>query len=114
MPLEPLCIEPDAVLRKRRDNALIGSGLDVWLTGNGIRRLLVSGIRTEQCCEITTRHAAGPGYDVDFVGEATLAFPLTDTQGREWYAKEIRARTGLVLAARFARIVTVDLALSGV
>lgn len=114
VPLEPLRIEPDAVFRKRRHSALVGSGLDVWLTENGIRRLLVSGIRTEQCCETTTRHASDLGYDIDFVGEATLTFPMTDTQGREWSAEEIRARTELVLAGRFARIVTVDLALSGV
>jgi nicotinamidase-related amidase len=110
--LAPLRIEPDAVFRKRRHSALIGSGLDVWLTANGIRRLIVSGIRTEQCCETTTRHASDLGYAVDYVGEATLTFPMTDATGREWSAREIRARTELVLAGRFARIATVEEALA--
>ncbi|NID15088.1 isochorismatase family protein [Luteibacter yeojuensis] len=111
--LAPLRIQADAVFRKRRHSALVGSGLDVWLTEHGVRRLIVSGIRTEQCCETTTRHASDLGYMVDFVGEATLTFPMTDADGREWSAEDIRARTELVLADRFARIVTVDEALSG-
>ena len=110
-PIAPLTITPDAVFHKRRHSALVGSGLDVWLTENGIRRVIVSGIRTEQCCETTTRHASDLGYEVDFVSEATLTFPMTDTNGREWSAAEIRARTELVLAGRFARIVTVTEAL---
>ncbi|RFB79944.1 isochorismatase family protein [Methylovirgula sp. 4M-Z18] len=110
--LAPLRIEPDAVFRKRRHSALIGSGLDVWLTANGIRRVIVSGIRTEQCCETTARHASDLGYAVDYVGEATLTFPMTDATGREWSAAEIRARTELVLAGRFARIVSVAQALA--
>jgi nicotinamidase-related amidase len=112
--LAPLCIEPAAVFRKRRHSALVGSGLDVWLTRRGVRRLIVSGIRTEQCCETTTRHASDLGYDVDFVAEATLTFPMTDAAGREWSAAEIRARTELVLAGRFARILSVGAALAGV
>lgn len=112
VPLTPLRIEPDAVFRKRRHSALVGSGLDVWLTRNGVRRLLISGIRTEQCCETTTRHASDLGYGVDFVGEATLTFPMTDAAGRTWSAADIRARTELVLAGRFARIVTVEQALA--
>lgn len=111
--LAPLAITPDAVFRKRRHSALVGSGLDVWLTTHGIRRLIVSGIRTEQCCETTARHASDLGYDVDYVGEATLTFPMTDPFGREWSAAEIRARTELVLADRFARIATVEVALAG-
>ncbi|MFB9262807.1 cysteine hydrolase family protein [Bradyrhizobium erythrophlei] len=110
--LAPLQIEPNAVFRKRRHSAFVGSGLAVWLTANGIRRLIISGIRTEQCCETTTRHGSDLGYTVDYVTEATLTFPMTDSLGRTISAAEIRARTELVLAGRFARIVTVEQALA--
>ena len=110
--LDPLQLTPAAVFQKRRHSALVGSGLDVWLTRHGIRRLIVSGIRTEQCCETTTRHASDLGYAVDYVGEATLTFPMTDAAGRVWSPAEIRARTELVLADRFARIATVAEALA--
>jgi nicotinamidase-related amidase len=110
--LAPLQIAPDAQFRKRRHSALVGSGLDVWLIAHGVGRVIVSGIRTEQCCETTTRHASDLGFAVDFVSEATLTFPMTDASGREWSASEIKARTELVLADRFARIATVEDALA--
>jgi nicotinamidase-related amidase len=107
-----LSIAADAVFHKRSHSALVGSGLDVWLVRQGIRRLIVSGIRTEQCCETTTRHASDVGYEVDFVAEATLTFAMTDRSGRRWTPAEIRARTELVLDERFARIATVEQALA--
>jgi nicotinamidase-related amidase len=111
--LAPVAITPDAVFLKRRHSALVGSGLDVWLTSNGIRRILIAGIRTEQCCETTTRHASDLGYQVDYVSAATLTFAMSDAAGRQWSAAEIKARTELVLADRFARIATVEEALAG-
>jgi nicotinamidase-related amidase len=108
-----LSIAPNAVFHKRSHSALVGSGLDVWLVQNGIQRLIVSGVRTEQCCETTTRHASDIGYKVDYVTEATLTFAMTDRHGRVWNPQEIRERTELVLEDRFARIVTVEEALEG-
>lgn len=111
-PLHGLSFTPDAIFRKRSHSALIGSGLDVWLTQHGIRRVIVSGIRSEQCCETTTRHASDLGYQVDYVTDATLTFPMTDRHGKEWTPQEIKARTELVLDGRFARIATVEEALA--
>ena len=80
---------------------------------NGIGRVIVSGIRTEQCCETTTRHASDSGYQVAYVTDATLTFPMTDRHGRKWSPDEIKTRTELVLEGRFARIVSVEEALAG-
>ena len=113
VPLDGLSIEPDAVFYKRSHSALIGSGLDVWLVQHGIGRVIVSGIRTEQCCETTTRHASDSGYQVDYVTDATLTFPMTDRHGRKWSPDDIKARTELVLDGRFARIASVEEALAG-
>jgi len=110
--IEGLAIVPDAVFHKHSHSALVGSGLDVWLVQHGIRRLIVSGIRTEQCCETTTRHASDIGYAVDYVTEATLTFAMTNRHGRTFTPDEIKARTELVLDGRFARIATVDEALA--
>jgi nicotinamidase-related amidase len=111
--MEGISLTPDAVFHKRSHSALVGSGLDVWLVQHGIRRLIISGIRTEQCCETTTRHASDVGYEVDYVTEATLTFPMTDRRGRQWDPDEIKARTELVLDGRFARVVSVEEALAG-
>jgi nicotinamidase-related amidase len=106
-----ISIDPTAVFYKTSHSAFVGSGLDVWLVRHGIRNVLVSGIRTEQCCETTARHASDIGYNVDYVSEATLTFPMLDRKGRLWSAADIRERTELVLQDRFAQIVTVDQAL---
>jgi nicotinamidase-related amidase len=103
---------PDALFRKHVHSALVESGLREWLEGRGIRRLIVTGVRTEQCCETTTRHASDLGYEVDFVTEATLTFPMKHAGGRVYTPAEIRERTELVLSGRFARIATVSSALS--
>jgi nicotinamidase-related amidase len=108
---EGISIEPEVRLEKRCHSALVGSGLDVWLVQQGIGRLIVCGIRTEQCCETTTRHASDLGYEVDFCTEATLTWEMMDRQGRVWSPEEIRARTELVLHGRFATVVTVEEAL---
>ena len=111
--LEPVVITPTAIFHKRRHSALVETGLSGWLTQHGIRRLIVSGIRTEQCCETTARHASDSGWQIDFVTEATLTFAMTHPDGRRFGADDIKARTELVLADRFARIATVDQALAG-
>ncbi|MGE8320416.1 MAG: cysteine hydrolase family protein [Comamonas sp.] len=96
---------------KSRHSALVGTGLDVWLTQHGIQRLIVSGIRTEQCCETTTRHASDLGWAVDFVPDATLTWDMAQPDGRTLAAADIKARTATVLAGRFATLCTVEQAL---
>lgn len=111
--IQGISIQPDVVFQKHRHSALVGTGLEVWLVQHGIRRVIVSGIRTEQCCETTTRHLSDCGYEVDFVTSATLTFPTVDRHGRTWSAEDVKAHTELVLHDRFARIATVDEALAG-
>lgn len=112
--LEGIQIKPAVTFRKNRHSAFVGTQLDAWLKDNSITRLIVSGIRTEQCCETTTRHGSDIGYSVDYVTEATLTFPMTHASGEVFSAEQIAKRTELVLAGRFARIVTVDEALANV
>jgi nicotinamidase-related amidase len=102
----------DFVVEKNVHGALVQSGLHEWLTEHGIQRLIISGIRTEQCCETTTRHASDLGYQIDFVTEATLTFPMRHANGNIYSPDEIKEKTELVLAGRFARICTVDDVLS--
>lgn len=112
-PLAELVYEPDFEVIKTRHSAFAGTGLAIWLIENGIRRLIVSGIRTEQCCETTTRHASDLGWSVDFVTEATHTMPLTDATGHTWSPDEIKARTAAVLDGRFARVTAIAGALAG-
>jgi nicotinamidase-related amidase len=111
--LEPVKANPDVVFYKRYHSALAGTPLSAWLNQRGIRRLIVSGIRTEQCCETTARHAFDSGFEVDFVTDATLTFAMTSPRTvRTFAAAELKERTELVLGGRFARIATVEEALA--
>ena len=112
-PLQGLApFEAAATFTKSRHSALVGTGLDVWLTRQGIGRLIVSGIRTEQCCETTTRHASDLGWTVDFVTEATLTFDMTQPDGETLPAAAIQMRTATVLQGRFATLCTPEQALA--
>lgn len=112
-PLDGLAaFEPAATFHKTRHSALVGTGLSVWLREQGIRRLMIAGIRTEQCCETTTRHASDEGFEVDFVAEATLTFEMRHLDGSPLRVADIVARTCAVLKDRFATICSVEQALA--
>lgn len=99
---------PAASFLKRRHSALVGTGLDVWLTEQGVQRLIISGIRTEQCCETTARHASDLGWQVDYVTDATHTFDMRLPDGGSLRADDIKARTAAVLSGRFATLCTVE------
>ena len=104
-------LQADAVFYKEVHSALFGKTtggitLESWLRSHGVEEILVTGIRTEQCCETTTRHASDVGFKVRFVGDATLTFPMQSRSGRHFSTADIRERTELVLDGRFARVVS--------
>lgn len=94
--------EHEPLLTKNTRNAFTSTDLQARLDALGVRKVVVTGMTTEQCCETTTRVAADLGYDVDFVTEATATFPIGTlaTDG-------IIERTEAVLNKRFARVTTV-------
>jgi len=112
-----LALEPDVSITKEVHSAMFGrtadgTTLEQWLRQRGITELLITGIRSEQCCETTARHASDLGFAVRFVSDATLTFPMRTRSGREVSAGEIKERTEMVLEGRFARIVSTAGALS--
>jgi nicotinamidase-related amidase len=105
--IKPMPNEP--VLTKKTKNCFTSTSLQPLLLEKGVRRIVVTGIQTEQCCETTARLAADLGYAVDFVTEATMTFPIPnwDRPGEELGVDAIVERTEYALRRRFARISTV-------
>lgn len=97
----------DPLLHKTTRNAFTSTDLQSRLDALGVRRVVVTGIQTEQCCETTARVAADLGYEVDFVTEATMTFPIAH-DGDVLSTDEIIRRTEFVLRNRFARIVKTE------
>lgn len=107
--LSPLPGEP--TIHKTTRNCFTSTNLVPMLLQRGVRRVVITGIQTEQCCETTARVGADLGFDIDFVTEATLTFPIAehaDGTGKELSTNEIIERTEFALRHRFARIATVD------
>lgn len=97
--------EGEPVLTKTAHNAFTTTNLQQMLTTRGIRDLVISGIRTEQCCETTTRVGSDLGFDMTFVTDATATTPLPHWRtGAVLGTKELIERTEYALAGRFATI----------
>jgi nicotinamidase-related amidase len=106
--LSPRDSEP--ILHKETRNAFTSTGLPALLMEKGVRRVVITGIQMEQCCETSARVAADLGYAVDFVTEGTMTFPIPnhDKPGEELGVDAIRERTEYALRRRFATIASVQ------
>lgn len=101
----------EPLLHKTSRNCFTSTNLLQLLLQDHVGRVTICGIQTEQCCETTARVAADLGFEVDFVTEATLTFPISKTlepDSEVLGVDEIVERTEYALRRRFARICTVD------
>jgi nicotinamidase-related amidase len=112
--------EGEPVITKTSHNAFTTTNLQQSLTALGIGEVVISGIRTEQCCETTARVASDLGFEVTFVTEATATNPIEHRDApagrgvaeiladpRTLPAEDVITRTEYALAGRFATIRTV-------
>jgi nicotinamidase-related amidase len=117
-PLAPAYGEP--VLTKTSHNAFTTTSLQQMLTRRGITEVVITGIRTEQCCETTARLASDLGYQVRFVLDGTATNPIADPAAapgqtvdelladpRTLSAESIMERTRYALSGRFATICSI-------
>lgn len=116
--LAELRLQPTEVFYKKVHSSLYGVSdqggtLHAWLREHGIEEVIVCGIRTEQCCETTARHASDDGFKVKYPTDATMTFAMTSPSGKVYSAQDIKDRTELVLVNRFAQIVPAAQALAG-
>ncbi|QNA93908.1 MULTISPECIES: isochorismatase family protein [unclassified Microbacterium] len=99
--------ESEAAITKTTINAFASTDLHERLQRAGVRRVVICGIRTEQCCETTARVAADLGYEVEFVTDATTTSAIPADGALEAVSGgDIMRRTESILSARgFATIV---------
>lgn len=101
-------VDGELVLHKTSHNAFTTTNLAQHLTSWGVTEVVVTGIRTEQCCETTARLASDLGYRVRFVLDATATMPLARWDGAGTISTEdVLARTASALHGRFAEVVTI-------
>jgi nicotinamidase-related amidase len=101
--------DSEPLIPKTTYNSFTSTDLQQRLDALGVKRIVITGIVTEQCCETTARVGCDLGFDVDFVTSATVTFPIVNPEnGDVLTTDEVIRRTEFALRGRFARIATVD------
>lgn len=97
----------EIAVTKTTVNAFTSTDLEEQLRQLGVGRVVVCGIRTEQCCETTARMASDLGFAVEFVTDATTTSAIEANDGLAAVSgDEIMRRTESILAAReFATVI---------
>jgi nicotinamidase-related amidase len=105
----------EPTITKTSHNAFTTTNLQQVLVGQGIRDLIVCGIRTEQCCETTARVGSDLGFEVEFAIDATATMPMPhwNDPDRILSTSDIIDRTAAALHGRFATVRTVSEITSG-
>jgi nicotinamidase-related amidase len=93
-------LEPALEIVKSVHSSFYGTpDLHAWLTGSGIRQVVICGIQTNRCCETTARMASDLGYEMLYALDATYTFDEGD-----FSAEQIMAVTAVNLHGHFGRV----------
>ncbi len=103
----------ETIIAKQVNSAFIGTGLDRHLRENGIDRLVICGVITNNSVEATVRMAGNLGYRVLLVEDACFTFGRRDYNGRLWSAADVHALSLANMQGEYAEIVTGANVLSG-
>jgi ureidoacrylate peracid hydrolase len=93
----------DILLEKPRYGAFHGTDLELILRGRGIDSVIVTGIATNVCAEMTAREACVRDFRVFFMSDGTA----TSDMGGVSHV-DLQRATCAVLAFGFAQVLTVD------
>jgi nicotinamidase-related amidase len=99
-------LEGEPVWTKSVNSAFIGTGLQAYLRAQGIKRLVIAGLTTNQCVETSTRMAANLGFSPILVHDACAANDLTGPDGRVWEAETVHQMTVANIHAEFGQVMT--------
>jgi nicotinamidase-related amidase len=93
----------DILLEKPRFGAFHGTDLELILRSRGINTLIITGITTNVCCEMTAREAAVRDFRVLFLNDATGTFGIGNIS-----AAELQKTTCATLGLLFGQVLTAD------
>ncbi|MCZ4281117.1 cysteine hydrolase family protein [Kiloniella laminariae] len=98
--------EGELVLGKRVNSAFIGTDLDQILRDQGIRRLLVMGVITNNSVEATVRMAGNLGYDTLLLADTCFTFARPDFSGVLRSAEEVHNLSLANLDGEYCQVVS--------
>ncbi|WP_394827643.1 cysteine hydrolase family protein [Pendulispora albinea] len=92
-----------ALFEKTSASSFAGTGLGEWLTAHKIDTLTIVGYMTHNCDATTTFDAAGSGYSVEVLSDATGSLPYENRAGAA-SAEEIHRVFTVVMHSNFAAV----------
>ena len=101
-------VKPELHITKTVNSAFYGTpDLHAWLQGRGAGQIVIIGIMTNVCNDITARMGGNLGYDVVFPIDAMHTFDMAGPDGETVPAAELARATAAALhTMRFAKVVT--------
>lgn len=101
---EALPREGEALFRKEVNSAFIGTGLEEYLHGAGIRALVIAGLTTDHCVSTTARMAGNLGFDVIVAEDATATFERAGPDGLHYSAAQMHGAALASLNGEFCEV----------
>lgn len=97
----------EKIFTKYYPNSFRNTGLQNYLTANGIKKLVVAGMMTHMCVDTTVRAAFDLGYETILAGDCCATRNLT-IHGREVAAEHVHDSFLAALNPLFASVMTKD------
>ena len=93
----------DLFLDKPRFGAFHATDLEMILRSRGIDSVIISGIATNVCCEMTAREASVRDFRVFFLSDATATFDIGDVS-----SGELQKATCATISLVFGQVLTTE------
>jgi ureidoacrylate peracid hydrolase len=100
--------EGDIVIDKIRFNIFEGTELDLVLRQRGIDTLIIGGVATNTCCDMTAKQASQLNYRVIFLSDGNGARALPKFGGGQYTPEEVQQFVLSTLASVWAQVASVD------
>lgn len=94
----------ERIIPKQVQSAFVDPALSQFLGGQGVSRLVVCGVITNNSVETTVRHAANLGYQITLVEDACFTYPKRDRRGVLRSAEDVHAMSLANLDGEYCRI----------
>ncbi|MFD2204952.1 cysteine hydrolase family protein [Kiloniella antarctica] len=95
----------EVVIGKTANSAFVGTGLEDQLKGQGISKLVVAGVITNNSVEATVRHGGNLGFDILLIEDACFTFAFPDYAGTLRTAQDVHNMSLANMDGEYCRVV---------